>query len=210
MWNGKTTYQVNEIFNSVQGEGWQAGRLATFIRLQGCTVGCPWCDTKYTWKAGGTRMTVDEIVNQVAWDWVVITGGEPTMYNLDDLIGALRAQGRGVQLETSGQYNLKGLLVPDWITWSPKANLGFECQLKIVHEVKIVVDEKLEWETVEDLAGKYYNCKWSLMPEGCPPSQESIDKAYGFLSRVGSHHELKAWISRWKFSDRLQWRMGVK
>ena len=122
----RKTYQVNEIFNSVQGEGILVGTPATFIRLQGCTVGCKWCDTKYTWAKGGTGMKSEDIVNSVVGMHAIITGGEPTMYDLDGLIVPLHAQKKFVQLETSGQNGIKGNVAPDWITWSPKEMIDFE------------------------------------------------------------------------------------
>lgn len=202
-------YQVNEIFHTVQGEGVLAGSPSTFIRLQGCTVGCPWCDTKYTWLKGGTRMTVKEIVNQVRHPHVVITGGEPTMYNLDGLIYGLRAKQsrRFIQLETSGQNELKGIFYPDWITWSPKENLQWDAPEEIwaaASEVKWVVDETLErplvdswWQRYEAFPATPY---FVLMPEGCPPRPEMVEKALQWL------HDRP----QWKFGDRLQCRIGVK
>jgi hypothetical protein len=89
-----SVYRVNELFSTIQGEGVHMGRTATFIRLQGCPVGCPWCDSKTTWYNGGYAWKTDELVNYVADNWwddlVVITGGEPCMFNLDPLIRGLR------------------------------------------------------------------------------------------------------------------------
>src|SRR3990172_7111242 len=147
-------YQVNEIFHSIQGEGRLAGRPSTFIRLQGCLVGCVWCDTQYTWLKGGSRMMVEDIVSAVQYEWVVITGGEPTLYDLDALILALRDNGNGIQLETSGQNALKGSFVPDWVTISPKERLAFKVPdelLRWASELKFVVDEGLAIETVIEL-----------------------------------------------------------
>ena len=207
-------YRVNELFTSIQGEGFYMGVPSVFIRLQGCTVGCTWCDTKYTWKAGGKRMTVPEIMaygSLAAVQHVVITGGEPTIWDLDPLMDALWREGHYIQLETSGQNMLKGEFKPDWITWSPKRRLDYRCPaalLGYVDEVKWVVDEELRLEHVvgaEYLLNKVRVMGQAppvicLMPEGCPPRPEMVKKTLEWLSQEPD----------WRYSDRLQYRIGVK
>lgn len=210
-------YGVNERFVTVQGEGLLAGTPATFIRLQGCTVGCPWCDTKYTWMKGGTVMTGLEAVNGIEIrPLVVVTGGEPTIYNLDDLFDKLRQAGQylwkhdfRIQIETSGQNDFKGEMRPDWVTWSPKRNLGFDAPEEIKRlavEVKWVVDDELTLGDVINRMGEVARigrrapAVCVLMPEGTPPSKEHMDKA---MSWIAEH-------PTWHYGDRLQWRLGVK
>lgn len=221
-------YQVNEQFLSIQGEGVLAGTLSTFIRLQGCPVGCSWCDsgpltesmpdrsngqTRNTWGAGGVAMTVEEIMASVATKHVVITGGEPILYNLDELIGALRRNKNTIQIETSGYCDFKGSLLPDWITWSPKENLKWDAPerfKKKVSEVKWVVDSALQPETtvkvhhwmLEHAHGSPY---FILMPEGCPPTEDNFTKAQAMLLGVPMMYQ-----SKWRISDRLQYRLGVR
>jgi len=210
-------YQVNEVFNTIQGEGLNSGQPATFIRLQGCSVGCVWCDTKYTWAKGGTRWAARPLVLSLDLKpLVVITGGEPTLYNLDDLITELRIVGQHrwgynfkVQLETSGQNELKGNIVPDWITCSPKPNLGFTIPPMLarhIAELKWVIDDditeaniKAGYDFVKNVQpqNRVYNI---LMPEGTPPSEDAIHRAMWMLEL---HPE-------WRFSDRLQWRLNVR
>ena len=238
-------YQVNDIFTSIQGEGYWTGRRATFIRLQGCPVGCSWCDAgpNYhpdtevftqlsgndpvpmhvpsqgnTWGKGGTRMTVDEIMVQVKSEYVVITGGEPMIWNLDPLLERLLFN--YVSIETSGLNWYKGLLGADWITWSPKENLGWDAPIEFYQhasELKWVVDEALQYETVTRVWNKcllqsaasinpYAKVPFNyLMPEGCPPSPAMVAKALGFLEQNFTHP-----VGRWRFGDRLQYRIGVK
>jgi len=209
-------YGVNEVFNTIQGEGFLAGTPATFIRLQGCTVGCPWCDTKYTWMAGGKVMDEGEVIRDVEIrPLVVITGGEPTIYNLDALFHFLRVVGQDawghdfrIQIETSGQNNFKGEVRPDYITWSPKRNLGFDAPPEIkrlVTEVKWVVDDDLSIDDVKNRMREVYRFarrhpECVLMPEGCPPTPEHIAKAMTWLDDN----------PKWRFGDRLQWRLGIK
>lgn len=117
-----THYPVMETFYSVQGEGRFAGVPAFFIRLGGCDVGCVWCDVKESWDASDhPSVSVEDLLAQVAKTQasiVIITGGEPAMYDLSDLTSVLKAQGLQVHIETSGVYPLLGTF--DWVTLSPK------------------------------------------------------------------------------------------
>lgn len=225
------TYQINEIFDSIQGEGYWTGRMCTFIRLQGCTVGCPWCDsgpladatwgrqtnglTRNTWGKGGVRMTVDEIMLQVHYKHVVITGGEPTMYPLDDLLLPLHRY--YVQIETSGQNALKGDLSPNWITWSPKKSLEYKAPKEIMimaSEIKFVVDDVLTFEDVLHTTDAWYEATLRdarhghkyLMPEGCPPKPENVRKTMTWLESLDGAFPGEPF----RFGDRLQYRLGIR
>jgi organic radical activating enzyme len=160
-------------------------------------------------------MAVDDIVQEAHTQHVVITGGEPTMYDLDGLLVPLQANGHFVQLETSGQNGIKGLVQPDWITWSPKENLDFDAEFNIkmkAMEVKWVLDESLPYDTVWSLF-KWYISKaedetvipyFVLMPEGCPPRPEMVAIALEWLA------DLPDWAQVfWRYGDRIQYRIGV-
>lgn len=114
----KKTYRVNEIFYSLQGEGYHTGTAAVFLRLSGCNRRCDFCDTDHS---GVTPMTAAEIadaVRQYPARHIVITGGEPLLQLDDELISALHTEGFFIQIETNGS-----LPVPpgvDWVTCSPK------------------------------------------------------------------------------------------
>ena len=112
---------VMEHFYTLQGEGAHAGKAAYFIRLGGCDVGCHWCDVKDSWDAEKHPLTDIEKLAKEATDLsktIVITGGEPLMWNLDFLTKKLKEFGATIHIETSGAYNLSGEI--DWITLSPK------------------------------------------------------------------------------------------
>jgi len=151
-------------------------------------------------------MAPTEIAAVVQTQWVVVTGGEPTLYNLDDLLLALWQRGCRVQLETSAQNDLKGSMCPDFITWSPKKNLGYKPAsgwwYKHVDEVKFVVDEALTWAVVESNASYRAYVPVVLMPEGCPPREEMIKKALDWINNNPGYSL--------RYGDRLQWRLNLK
>ena len=98
---------INEIFYSLQGEGFFAGVPSVFVRLAGCPLRCRWCDTKYAWnKDSGTEYSIDEIVEAVQkWPckFVVITGGEPMINSeLPQLVRELKANEKHITIETAG------------------------------------------------------------------------------------------------------------
>lgn len=141
---------VVETFHSVQGEGFWTGVSAFFIRLAGCDVGCPWCDTKHSWPiASHPLRAVGELADEaIAANpfMVVITGGEPLMHDLQGLTNRLHAAGLRVHLETSGSHPLSGDF--DWISLSPKRyKPPLEDIYARANELKVVVGEPadLDW-----------------------------------------------------------------
>ncbi|SBO44199.1 7-carboxy-7-deazaguanine synthase QueE [Cyanobium sp. NIES-981] len=136
---------VVETFHSLQGEGLHAGRSACFIRLAGCGVGCPWCDTKHSWpEAGHSRRPVAALADTVrraaaaGAAFVVVTGGEPLHHDLTDLCEGIAPVGLPLHLETSGVDRLSGRF--DWITLSPKPHRPpLPSLLAACQELKVVV-----------------------------------------------------------------------
>jgi len=148
------TYPVVETFYSIQGEGYWTGQSAFFIRLGGCDVCCTWCDTKHSWDASvhRRRSVMDLVIaaTQVGSHRVIVTGGEPTLYDLRPLVAGLRGAGRSPHLETSGAHPLQGDF--DWVTLSPKPFLPPHPSVYAqAHELKIVVSEPsdLDWAEVQ-------------------------------------------------------------
>ena len=108
-----------ETFYSIQGEGFYAGRPAYFIRLGGCDVGCGWCDVKESWDhVEHEIINVNKIVSGVNKGIVVVTGGEPLMWDMNILTKELKKNKNSVHLETSGAHDISGKW--DWICLSPK------------------------------------------------------------------------------------------
>ncbi|MCH8537980.1 MAG: 7-carboxy-7-deazaguanine synthase QueE, partial [Alkalimonas sp.] len=144
-------YKVNELFETIQGEGSYTGCPAIFIRLQGCPVGCSWCDTKHTWTVdpeqqipladtlqktsdseGWSAVSAEEMLQEFKQQGfqarhVVITGGEPCLYDLNPLCQLLHQQGYSTQIETSGTFAIQAPS-ETWVTVSPKVNMkgGYE------------------------------------------------------------------------------------
>jgi 7-carboxy-7-deazaguanine synthase len=113
------TVRVSEVFTSIQGEGPSLGTPSVFVRLQGCAVGCAWCDTKYSWSAaGGRERGLDALLAEVkAGDAenVVVTGGEPLEHPaFAPLIAGLKALGRRIEVETAGTELPPPVSVDQW------------------------------------------------------------------------------------------------
>lgn len=100
----KNSLLVNEIFNSIDGEGKRAGELATFIRLTGCNLRCSYCDTSYAFQ-DGTEMPLQDIVQQVKYRNVTLTGGEPLIQNVKPLLMALHHH--NINIETNGSIDIE-------------------------------------------------------------------------------------------------------
>lgn len=146
-----------EAFYTIQGEGYHSGRAAFFIRTAGCDVGCVWCDVKESWDKNAHPDTpISEIINQVkasGTDFVVITGGEPAMYDLSGLTNALKEIGMEIAIETSGAYPLTGQL--DWICLSPKKfKFPLEANYQEADELKMIIFNKSDFDWAEELMKK--------------------------------------------------------
>ena len=135
-------YRINEIFHSLQGEGFHAGTPAVFVRFSGCNLQCGFCDTKHQ---SGEMLSLQEIVDEVnkypVAPLVVLTGGEPSLFINEAFVAELKQKtGKRIAIETNGTRPLPSNL--DWVTLSPKS--AFEggdaepCVLKCCDELKVV------------------------------------------------------------------------
>lgn len=163
-----TTLPLMEAFDTIQGEGYHCGKAAYFIRLGGCDVGCHWCDVKESWDADThTYLSIREIVDQVPKkrDLVVITGGEPLMWKLDELTKQLAKRGKKIHLETSGAYAVSGRW--DWFCLSPKKRkLPVKEAYPMANELKVIVYNNSDFKFAADESQKVSaECKLLLQPE---------------------------------------------
>ena len=135
-------WKVNEIFYSLQGEGYNTGTASVFIRLSGCNLRCTFCDTRHE---EGTIMSLPEIVEQVMHypqaPLIVLTGGEPSLWIDDDFVmGLKQLTGKRIAIETNGTHPLPHGI--DWVTLSPKTGLGDSGDVPVVltrcDELKVV------------------------------------------------------------------------
>ena len=139
----KKTYNINEIFYSLQGEGFFTGTAAVFLRFSGCNRRCGFCDTEFE---SGKNMTAEEIVDEISRyqsRHLVITGGEPTLQLDSDLIRAIKAARFFIQIETNGSNPVPTGV--DWVTCSPKEA---PWQVDRIDELKIVY----QGQNVEQIA----------------------------------------------------------
>ncbi|HPD95841.1 MAG: 7-carboxy-7-deazaguanine synthase QueE [Bacteroidales bacterium] len=166
--SGKKLPLVEE-FYTLQGEGFQTGRAAYFIRIGGCDVGCSWCDSKMSWNPDTfPPVNVDEIVERAASypaKAVVVTGGEPSLYPLDYLCNQLKSRGIQTFVETSGAYPLTGQW--DWICLSPKKQQPpTEGIFMMADELKVIIQSEEDFLWAEQNAQKVKtNCILFLQPE---------------------------------------------
>lgn len=135
------TYKVNEIFYSLQGEGHHAGKAAVFVRFAKCNLHCWFCDTNFD---AYTEMSAQQIIENVQQyapcNFVVITGGEPTLQVTPELLQLFHIHGYYVSMETNGTHPIpKGV---DWVTCSPKKAFieAGNVHIKQANEIKVVYD----------------------------------------------------------------------
>lgn len=176
-------YRVNEIFYSLQGEGVNTGLPAVFVRLSGCNLRCPWCDTVFT---DYRLMTGDGIADEASRLFpasasdrrlLVLTGGEPGLQVDEALVDRLHEAGFFVCIETNGTCPVpRGI---DWVTCSPKE--GSRVVLREVDEVKVVFTgaDPEHWRDV------LYAHHWLLQPLDCDGRQNTEETVAYILGHPG-------------------------
>ena len=190
-----------EAFYTIQGEGRFTGHAAYFIRLGGCDVGCVWCDVKESWEAGKWPvLSIEKIVDDaMAYPGrlVVITGGEPLLYDLGPLTALLKENGFTTNIETSGAHPFSGDF--DWVCFSPKKfKKPHPSIYPVADELKVVVAHKSDFAFAEEHAAKVNPlCELRLQPEW--------SKAATFTSQiieyVKNHPNWKISLQTHKFMD---------
>jgi len=183
--NGKFL-PLMEDFYTIQGEGFHTGKAAYFLRIGGCDVGCYWCDVKESWNPDLHPLTLTDEIARRATDnparTVVITGGEPLMYNLDYICKRLKEQGLKIHLETSGSHPLSGSF--DWICLSPKKKSPPKPEIfRVASELKVIIFDETDFAWAEETAltvnPECYLClqpEWSRMQAILPDIVEYVLK----------------------------------
>ena len=172
-----TMLPLMEEFYTIQGEGFHTGTAAYFIRMGGCDVGCHWCDVKESWNAELHPPThIQQIVTNAKdnANTVVVTGGEPLMWDMTALTKQLKEKKLNIHIETSGAYQLTGSW--DWICLSPKKNkLPTPTVYDNAHELKVIIYNKHDFIFAEEQAEKvnkkailFLQPEWSKREEITP------------------------------------------
>lgn len=167
-----------EDFYTIQGEGAFQGCAAYFVRLGGCDVGCVWCDVKESWDAAAHPLIgVEEIAGRARASGApiaVVTGGEPAMYNLEELTTRIKRAGLRTHIETSGAYPLTGTW--DWVCFSPKKfKKPVENIYQKADELKVIIYNRNDFAWAEQFAKVvrpacllYLQPEWSKEKEMLP------------------------------------------
>lgn len=189
-----------ETFYTVQGEGQYAGSPAYFIRLAGCDVGCVWCDVKESWDALlHPLISIEKLTENVAQSgapMVVVTGGEPALYDLSVLTSSLKSIGVRTHIETSGTSELTGEW--DWVTFSPKK---FKAPVESVYlqadELKVIVYHPSDLVWAEGHAQKvkegcilFLQAEWEKRDKSYPLIMDYLRRQPGWRISVQTHKYL--------------------
>ena len=168
---------IVEKFHSLQGEGFHCGKSAFFIRLAGCEVGCPWCDTKHSWDPQKYPLfSVDSLLSEIkavrskGASFIVLTGGEPLQHNLNDFCKIIKDKTSNdehnsikIHLETSGVNSFSGFY--DWITLSPKRHKPpKDFFLDKCNEIKVIINDSKDIQFARDIREKISKLKKQQNP----------------------------------------------
>jgi 7-carboxy-7-deazaguanine synthase len=169
-------YRVSEIFYSIQGEGLYTGQAMTFVRMTGCNLNCSFCDTQIS---RHKYFLLSEIhilkrVKRYPSKHICITGGEPCLQDLEDLILILRLNGFILHLETNGTQSIPPGF--DHITLSPKNCRILFSSIKKAHSIKFLFGLKVGYEEVLEKVYPYVKNKNLFIQPIYLPSQEETKK----------------------------------
>lgn len=192
-------FPLMEDFYSIQGEGHYQGHAAYFVRLGGCDVGCIWCDVKESWDAEEHPVTtVEEIITRIkksTTEKVIVTGGEPVMYNLSHLTQRLKEEKLRTHIETSGVYPLTGDW--DWVCFSPKKfKMPHASIYNAANELKVVIYNQSDFEWAEKHAAMVNSdCELFLQPEWSR-EKEMVPKITEYI-KVNPHWRVSLQIHKY-------------
>jgi len=217
---------VNEVFETIQGEATYTGTPSVFIRLQGCDVGCPWCDTKHTWaknaahqmdqaamlaKPGdGPAWAQVEVGSLVAIAanhkarHVVITGGEPCDYDLTELTATLLDIGKTVQVETSGTAPVR-VAARTWVTVSPKVNMPggkplLREALQRADELKMPVGKQADIDALQEIISQVAHAHGGRYPVVWLQPLSTSEKATALCAKAATLYGWRLSVQTHKYA----------
>ena len=198
--------KINEVFYSLQGEGYFSGVPAVFVRFSGCNLKCPFCDTTHD---DGKEMTVDEIIEAVSKypaKHVVLTGGEPSLFIKNLLIDRLHSEGRYVAIETNGTRNINENI--DWITLSPKIAQTHNAQLNLTKcdELKLIFQTSQQTDEIINIlkeSGLLFPKQMFLQPCDTGNAEKNKKIIADCVSYCKSH-------SQWRLSLQIHKIIDIK
>ncbi len=188
---------VMENFYTIQGEGFNSGKPAYFVRVGGCDVGCHWCDVKESWDASlHPLVKADDVVEKVLESKskaVVITGGEPLQYNMDYITAQFKAKNIETFIETSGAFPLTGNW--DWICLSPKKTMNPLPEVySKANELKVIVYNRNDFDWALEQAKKvnkecllFLQPEWSKSNDMMPLIVEFVKTHQNWMVSLQSH-----------------------
>ena len=195
--------KVNEIFYSLQGEGYHSGEAAVFVRLSGCNLQCPFCDTQHE---SGTEMSEAEIVKAVM-QWparlVVVTGGEPSLQLTATLVDSLHDAGKYVAVETNGTHHLPENV--DWVTLSPKSAYVADAEVVLTHadEIKVVYDGEHDPEKQLSTFNFQLSPLTFLQPMDCGDAMHNAEIIRATVEYI-------QWHPQWRLSLQIHKILNIK
>ena len=197
----QNTYPVNEIFQSVQGEGFNLGRPVIFIRLSGCNLRCSWCDTDHASHESMTVKNICECVEKLDCDSIIITGGEPCLYDLYNITTELKNNGYWIGLETNGTLPINGVF--DYISVSPKNDTEL-CNFS-VDEVRIAVNAETTIQQVMSMVKQLTAKNYYLSPI----ERDGNFNHLAAIKLIGELNKCQT-IKPWRLSLQMHKLTGIK
>lgn len=193
---------INNIYSCIQGEGVNTGLPMVMLRLQQCDVGCPFCDTKETWHLDSRFQvpSIQEVLGQNPlyttqderdimlyiqerypdFQWILVSGGEPAQYDLNNLTSQLHDYGHKVAIETSGTEEIRGNF--DWVCVSPKIDMPGKKAIQAqpilkADEIKMVIGKPGDFEKLDNLLRDFKtkpDCQICLQPISQSPKATQL------------------------------------
>ena len=158
-------YSLVEVFESLQGEGRNAGRQCVFVRFAGCNLACPWCDTDVSARFTVTLGELLEEIGQYRPKSVILTGGEPTLADgMPELVAALKERGYWIAVETNGTRDADWLQFADYVACSPKAEFPEALAIARADEVRVVASSEAVAGFCRDVEAKVAATDYYVSP----------------------------------------------